>query len=181
MSKSNYWELLKDPRWQQMRLRVMEREGFACQDCDDKTTTLNVHHTYYEKGNAPWEYPEDSLHCLCETCHKRAEVERVQMLKTLGRLSRDRRLMAYGFAQGMRCDEDGDKQFRDVTREQWHKRDGRNVILGLVAYYAAPDYMNLCAAAHLLAMVDQGAIVDRQLLLDAVAGAAKQFADATAP
>jgi 5-methylcytosine-specific restriction endonuclease McrA len=98
MSKPNYWELLKDPRWQQMRLRVMEREGFTCQDCEDKTATLNVHHTYYEKGNAPWEYPEDSLHCLCETCHKRAEAERILLLKAAGALSRERRLAATGIA-----------------------------------------------------------------------------------
>lgn len=32
---------------------------------------LEVHHTYYEKGLKPWEYPDDSLKTLCWICHKK--------------------------------------------------------------------------------------------------------------
>jgi 5-methylcytosine-specific restriction endonuclease McrA len=70
MAKPTYWELLKDPRWQRKRLEVMERDGFACVYCDSAEKTLNVHHSYYERGNAPWEYPDSSLHTLCEDCHR---------------------------------------------------------------------------------------------------------------
>lgn len=31
---------------------------------------LNVHHRYYIKGNKPWEYSDDALITLCESCHK---------------------------------------------------------------------------------------------------------------
>ena len=32
---------------------------------------LNIHHTYYIKGNKPWEYDNDALVTLCEDCHKK--------------------------------------------------------------------------------------------------------------
>lgn len=36
---------------------------------------LNIHHTYYLKDKFPWEYEDDSLVALCESCHqKRHEV-----------------------------------------------------------------------------------------------------------
>lgn len=68
MTKS-YSELLKDPRWQRKRLEIMERAGWMCDACSDSESTLHVHHGYYEKGMKPWEYPEESLHCLCKNCH----------------------------------------------------------------------------------------------------------------
>jgi len=30
---------------------------------------LNVHHTYYQLGRLPWEYPEESLQTYCQPCH----------------------------------------------------------------------------------------------------------------
>jgi hypothetical protein len=68
-SMATYWEKLKDPRWQRKRLEIMERADFSCEECGDKTTTLNVHHKLYRKGAAPWEYSNDELRCLCEGCH----------------------------------------------------------------------------------------------------------------
>lgn len=67
---SKYAEKLRDPRWQRMRLKVMERDGFACQGCGDTRTTLNVHHKQYVRGCDPWEYPTSALETLCENCHK---------------------------------------------------------------------------------------------------------------
>lgn len=68
--KREYSELLKDPRWQKLRLQVFERDGWECQLCSSKTKTLNVHHKRYERGKNPWEYPIASLLTLCESCHK---------------------------------------------------------------------------------------------------------------
>jgi hypothetical protein len=58
-----------------MKTRVQIRADFKCEhpDCDytlDENNHLNVHHTYYEKGKKPWEYPIDSLQCLCERHHE---------------------------------------------------------------------------------------------------------------
>lgn len=90
-----YWELLRDPRWQKVRLHVMEREAFACQYCGDTSTTLNVHHTFYRTGADPWDYPMDSLECLCEPCHERAEEDRLKFLILLSRLSQQQRHKAF--------------------------------------------------------------------------------------
>ncbi len=66
---ASYRELLRNPRWQRMRLQIMERDNWACRFCADADSPLNVHHDYYQWGNHPWEYPEDSLYTLCEACH----------------------------------------------------------------------------------------------------------------
>ena len=65
-----YSEKLKDPRWQQKRLKVMERDGWACVDCGEKKKSLSVHHSYYVTGRMPWMYPMWSLQTLCSDCHK---------------------------------------------------------------------------------------------------------------
>ena len=71
-----YAEKLKDPRWQRKRLEIMEASKFSCSRCSADDATLHVHHCYYEKGLMPWEYPNESLKCLCDWCHgERQEVE----------------------------------------------------------------------------------------------------------
>jgi len=67
----SYADKLRDPRWQKLRLKVMERDGFRCQCCGDKESTLNVHHLRYTKQ--PWDTPMDALETLCEPCHKDRE------------------------------------------------------------------------------------------------------------
>lgn len=62
--------LLRDPRWQAKRLRIMERDGFRCRHCEDTTRNQQVHHTYYEHGLLPWDYPDHSLLTLCDLCHQ---------------------------------------------------------------------------------------------------------------
>lgn len=80
--RSEYAEKFRDPRWQQKRLLIMERDNWACQICFDTENTLNVHHRYYEFGNDPWDYPDDALVTLCEDCH-RGETEQLPAVKSL--------------------------------------------------------------------------------------------------
>ncbi|MHB9110427.1 MAG: HNH endonuclease [Armatimonadota bacterium] len=71
MANYKTWsEQLKDPRWQKKRLEIMERDKFRCRWCLNEESTLTVHHSYYEKGLKPWEYPNESLVTLCEECHR---------------------------------------------------------------------------------------------------------------
>jgi len=72
--RKKYLEKFKDPRWQQLRLRVFERDRWACQKCFNTESTLNVHHRYYLKDKEPWEYQMEALITLCEECHNQ-EVE----------------------------------------------------------------------------------------------------------
>jgi hypothetical protein len=67
---SSYFQKLRDPRWQKMRLQVMERNEFCCEMCGDSTSTLNVHHKAYFKDREPWDYLIEQLSCLCEGCHE---------------------------------------------------------------------------------------------------------------
>lgn len=102
-----YSEKLRDPRWQKKRLEVMERDEFTCVTCGRKDKTLNVHHWYYRKGNEPWDYPTESLVCLCEDCHERIELLKVNLLAAIGKLPRDentKELLSWltGYAKG-RC------------------------------------------------------------------------------
>lgn len=64
-----YRKKLLDPRWQRVRLRVFERDGWACVACGETTRTLHVHHLAYRAGQAPWEAHPDTLATLCALCH----------------------------------------------------------------------------------------------------------------
>lgn len=66
---SEYSEKLRDPRWQKKRLAILERENWTCQCCDNKEEELQVHHLIYSKGE-PWDAPNETLECLCRTCHE---------------------------------------------------------------------------------------------------------------
>lgn len=68
-----YAEKLKDPRWQKLRLFIMNRDNFSCQHCFDTDSTLHVHHSMYH--GEPWDAPPETLITLCENCH-REEPER---------------------------------------------------------------------------------------------------------
>ncbi len=67
----NYESILSDPRWQRMRLKVMERDRWVCQKCGDHTQTLVVHHKNYYKGMRPWEHDPSDLETLCKPCHNK--------------------------------------------------------------------------------------------------------------
>lgn len=68
---SKWSSAYRDSRWQRKRLAVMERDGFVCKSCgkDGPDAALAVHHTYYDPGTAPWEYPDAALVTWCEECH----------------------------------------------------------------------------------------------------------------
>jgi len=72
--KKTYSEKLKDPRWQKMRLEILNRDEFMCKICGDTKSTLHVHHRRYITNRDPWDYPMDCLVTLCENCHE-AETE----------------------------------------------------------------------------------------------------------
>ncbi len=68
--QSDYSKKLLDPRWQKLRLEVMQANYFLCEECGDGESTLHIHHKEYFKGREPWEYDIKQLACICESCHK---------------------------------------------------------------------------------------------------------------
>jgi hypothetical protein len=82
-----YVEQLRDPRWQRKRLEIMQRDGFACQECLDDKSTLNVHHKVYRRGFKAWEYDPEHLVTLCEGCHKSITAAGDRMAEALALLN----------------------------------------------------------------------------------------------
>lgn len=125
--KPTYYELLRHPKWQEKRLRIMQRAGFECENCGDSESILNVHHTYYEKGKSPWEYPDESLRCLCDPCHGTADELRIKVLRQLGLLADHQLMQVLGFAIGLQMEEGSIR----VSPEE----DDYEVVLGMVRVY----------------------------------------------
>ena len=78
MNRKKYRKLLKDYRWYEKRMEILERDNFTCQCCgieSDNGVPLNVHHRYYIEGRMPWQYPNSALIILCDDCHKRVHHE----------------------------------------------------------------------------------------------------------
>jgi hypothetical protein len=87
---SQYWQKLKDPRWQKKRLEVMQRDEFRCTSCCDDEATLNVHHAFYSKGAEPWEYDNFYLTTLCESCHEAIEGYKRSFLQSMATATVDK-------------------------------------------------------------------------------------------
>jgi hypothetical protein len=97
----SYPEKLKDPRWQRKRLEVMQAADFACQRCGDTKSELHVHHGYYSFRLNPWEYSNDTLHCLCKRCHRCADEIREQIAEAAASLSIDQQGMLALFLESL--------------------------------------------------------------------------------
>lgn len=91
MSQENsYSKKFKDPRWQKKRLKIFERDNWACQMCGSTVNPLVVHHKFYMAWAEPWEYEDKLLITLCDNCHETetesivpATIEVTQALKRL--------------------------------------------------------------------------------------------------
>lgn len=108
-----YSEKLRDPRWQRKRLEVMERDEFTCINCKCKDKTLNVHHWYYSKGAAPWEYENSALSCLCEECHEKIEELKQILMEHIGASDygngfEDQMRILIGYIKGWRVGANGE-------------------------------------------------------------------------
>jgi hypothetical protein len=102
--KPSYYELLTHPQWQRKRLEVLQVADFRCSKCGSDEKTLHVHHSYYEKGLKPWEYPTKSLHALCADCHRTAQDWMQLLHRQIGKLHLLDIETLYGFALAVGLD-----------------------------------------------------------------------------
>lgn len=68
MNKKEYQKLLRDKRWKERRIEILERDSYKCIKCGS-SENLIVHHKFYEE-KAPWEYSDEQLETVCKSCHK---------------------------------------------------------------------------------------------------------------
>lgn len=68
MTKSEYIDYLKTPRWQKIRFAVSWRQAGACALCGQIPTSLIVHHSNYSRIGS--ELPADVIG-LCRSCNGR--------------------------------------------------------------------------------------------------------------
>jgi hypothetical protein len=68
-STDSWSDQYKDPRWQKMRLKILDRDNYTCIRCGDKENQLHVHHTYYQKGAMIFDASPWHLVTLCSDCH----------------------------------------------------------------------------------------------------------------
>ena len=104
--QKSYYELLKHPKWQKKRLEILRRANFECENCGADEITLHVHHTYYEKGCAPWEYPDESLQCLCEKCHRETQDLASSLKRHMSGFGQSELEAMIGYALGLRAQND---------------------------------------------------------------------------
>lgn len=97
----SYSEKLKDPRWQRKRLEVLQRSDFSCECCQETEKTLHVHHKFYKKGAAPWEYDADDLQSLCEDCHDLIHFWKERLNESIKRLELSDIEQLCGYAEAM--------------------------------------------------------------------------------
>lgn len=98
--KKSYAELLKDPRWQKLRLEILSRDEWRCRSCWSTDKTLHVDHLRYERGAAPWDASPESLQTLCEDCHRRVTELRKELRDGIGPLGVGELLYVRGFIMG---------------------------------------------------------------------------------
>jgi hypothetical protein len=100
---ANPWiQKLKDPRWQKTRLEILDAHKWTCDECGDTNKTLHIHHGYYSKNIDPWDYPQESLHCLCDECHAALHERLAQITSSLGYLTATELDNILGFIIGYR-------------------------------------------------------------------------------
>ncbi len=68
MKNKTYAQKLLDPLWKSKRQEIVDRDDGQCVLCGS-SARIEVHHSYYVATRQPWEYPNDSLFCLCHNCH----------------------------------------------------------------------------------------------------------------
>jgi hypothetical protein len=109
---------LRDPRWQRVKAEVMQAAGYKCVVCNHADKTLNTHHTYYQKGLMAWEYPRESLLCMCEDCHARTHSLRNSINLAIATFTPTELESVYQFSVSLR-------DTAKITRQQMREKYSR--------------------------------------------------------
>lgn len=62
----------KTARWRELRLKVLERDGYQCQRCgliEPRSSQLIANHKTPHRGDETLFWHEDNLETVCKPCH----------------------------------------------------------------------------------------------------------------
>lgn len=62
------------PLWRKRRSEILKRDNHACVKCGCKVD-LQVHHLIYQYGFNLWEYKDECLITVCQSCHEQIHRE----------------------------------------------------------------------------------------------------------
>lgn len=68
-SKRSYLEIYGTPRWKQLRLEILRRDRFTCQDCGARATVAAHRQPHNGTGNDPLAWDPRNLKASCATCN----------------------------------------------------------------------------------------------------------------
>lgn len=77
IDKIHYGEKLFDPRWIEKKKKILIRDNNKCVICGKSEGKLHIHHKQYhfikrlQIHAEPWDYNDNLLITLCESCHSR--------------------------------------------------------------------------------------------------------------
>lgn len=88
MTKEEYIEKLKHPKWKQRRLEILTRKGLVCYCCGDAKSYLDIHHRKYITHGNPWDSPDEDLIPVCRKCHNiiSSPIEMKKLRDSIGRI-----------------------------------------------------------------------------------------------
>ena len=76
-------EFRRSPAYQQWRIKVLERDKYTCQHCEQTGGRLVVHHVKTFKMNPELRLEPDNGIVLCHNCHEELHLSRVKKPKIL--------------------------------------------------------------------------------------------------
>ena len=84
----SYADKLTDPRWQKLRLKILQAANWKCEDCGRRDLTLEVHHCAYPAGKMPWQCPPALLMAVCKRCHTTRQRLENSLREDMGKICR---------------------------------------------------------------------------------------------
>lgn len=151
---SKYQEALLDPRWQKRRLEALQNSNWQCQECQDSTSTLHVHHKIYIYGRQPWEYNNSQLLVCCEIHHKEAHSLMSELMLALSYLETADFNAVIGYIKGLTTDGPD----APLLIENWEQAAGFGAAFG----FKADDVLRAVNSEYLVTFKEVWSLVNEQ-------------------
>lgn len=75
--EQDYIIFKEQKEWLKKKPWLLKKE---CEMCLEKTSDLDVYHTYYNINKLPWEYPDRAYITLCKECEQSRKLPKIKGL-----------------------------------------------------------------------------------------------------